>query len=54
MTVFLITATDGSGQRVQLFTWRYGAEAGIARAKRDAVEFGRQDLHDFAAEEIEI
>jgi hypothetical protein len=52
MTRYLIIATDGTGQDVQCFTWIYGPEAGIERAKREAIEFGRPDLHNFRAEEI--
>jgi len=46
---YLITATDKTGQEVQCFTWTRDPKSGIARAKREAVEFGMDDLHDFRA-----
>jgi hypothetical protein len=46
---FKIFATDADGVEIFLFTWTRGAAQGIARAKRDAVIFERDDLRDFRA-----
>ena len=46
---FKIFATDTDGVEIFLFTWTRGAAQGIARAKRDAVIFERDDLRDFRA-----
>ncbi len=52
MQRFGIYAKTGRGGTLALFTWRGSAQMGIDRAKREAVEFGMTDLHDFWAEEL--
>jgi hypothetical protein len=44
-----IVATDANGERFHCFTWTRDAASGIARAEREAKEFGREELRDFAA-----
>ena len=46
---FQIFATDGFGKGFFCFTWCRDAASGIARAKADAIYFGRTDLRDFRA-----
>jgi hypothetical protein len=46
---FQIFATDGFGKGFFCFTWCRDAASGIARAKADAIHFGRTDLRDFRA-----
>lgn len=50
--VFLIVADKADGTRFECFHWSRQPEAGIARAKRDAIAFGFTDLTNFRAEEI--
>ena len=49
---YRILASTPQGKDLECFTWTRDPAAGIARARRDAVAFGRTDLTDFHAEKI--
>lgn len=49
---FRILADRADGSILECFIWRRSPEAGIERAKRDAVAFGFADLTNFRAEVI--
>lgn len=49
---FRILADRADGSTIECFIWRRSPEAGIERAKRDAVAFGFADLSNFRAEVI--
>ncbi len=46
---FEIYATNAAYESEFLFTWNYGKDSGLARARSDAANFKRFDLHDFRA-----
>ena len=50
--LYAIRAETGVGKTITVFTWRGNPETGIARAKREAVEFGMTDLCNFTAEKV--
>jgi len=50
---FAIVASTSVVERFALFTWTRDAQSGIDRAKREALEFGMTDLHNFRAEPLE-
>ena len=47
---YRILADRADGSVLECFTWRKSPEAGIERAKRDAVAFGFAGLTNFRAE----
>lgn len=47
---YRILADRADGSVLECFTWRKSPEAGIERAKRDAIAFGYDDLTNFRAE----
>lgn len=49
---FRILADRADGSILECFIWRRSPEAGIERAKRDAVAFGFADLTNFRAEPV--
>ena len=52
MDRYLILADKDDGETIVCFTWVGSPEAGETRAIRDAMTFGRDDLHDFRAVRI--
>lgn len=50
-TTYRILADRADGSVLECFTWRKSPEAGIERAKRDALAFGHADLTNFRAEQ---
>ena len=49
LPLYAIKAVTGEGRSFTCFDWRGYQDSGIARAKREAVDFGMTDLHDFTA-----
>lgn len=49
-TTYRILADRADGSVLECFTWRKSPEAGVERAKRDAIAFGHADLTNFRAE----
>lgn len=49
---YRILADRADGSILECFIWRRSPEAGIERAKRDAVAFGFADLTNFRAEPV--
>lgn len=49
---YRILASTPAGEDLECFTWTREPEAGIARAQRDAIAFGRADLTNFRADPI--
>ena len=50
---FAIRAKTGTGSTIALFTYRgFRAEDGIAKAVKEAKDFGMDDLYDFTAERL--
>lgn len=52
MDRYLILADRDDGETIVCLTWMGTPEAGETRAIRDAIAFGRDDLHDFRAIKI--
>lgn len=50
--IYAIVATTAIVDRFVCFSWRGRPQAGIERAKREAVEFGMTDLYNFRAEYV--